>query len=196
MLQEGEIERLWGTQVKVDLRLVRRDQSGLRAAVREGLFREDLYYRLNVIAFRSTLREDRRDDVPLLAEHFLQIFTNRNARHLSVFRGPPRRRWRATTGRATCASSSNTVERAVVLSRGTPSIRRSLARGSHGSSSARDGKSLTFRGRTRWRRSSAGLHAPSPTRAATSACAPSCWASRRGPSTGGSRAARGDGEDI
>ena len=74
VLQEGEIERLGGSAAasKVDMRLVAATNQDLRARSREGRFREDLYYRLNVIAVHVPPLRDRRDDIPLLAEHFLQ----------------------------------------------------------------------------------------------------------------------------
>ena len=81
VLQEGEVERLGGRTMKVDLRLVAATNQDLRAAVREGRFREDLYYRLNVIAVPIPPLRDRRDDIPLLAEHFLQLYAERNGRH-------------------------------------------------------------------------------------------------------------------
>src|SRR6185436_7563567 len=80
VLQEGEVERLGGRTTKVDLRLVAATNQDLRASVKEGRFREDLYYRLNFIAMRSPPLRERRDDIPLLAEHFLQVFATRNGR--------------------------------------------------------------------------------------------------------------------
>src|SRR5207247_10909287 len=85
VLQEGEVERLGGRTTKVDLRLVAATNQDLRAAVKEGRFREDLYYRLNVIAVPIPPLRDRRDDIPLLTEHFLQLYAERNGRRLSGF---------------------------------------------------------------------------------------------------------------
>src|SRR5436190_13600997 len=85
VLQEGEVERLGGRTTKVDLRLVAATNQDLRAAVKEGRFREDLYYRLNVIAVPIPPLRDRREDIPLLAEHFLQLYGDRNGRHPAGF---------------------------------------------------------------------------------------------------------------
>ncbi|HEX9445383.1 MAG TPA: sigma-54 dependent transcriptional regulator, partial [Candidatus Binatia bacterium] len=85
-LQEREFERVGGTKpIHVDVRIVAATNRDLEAAVREGRFREDLYYRLNVIAVPIPPLRDRREDVPLLAEHFLQVFATRNGRKLSGF---------------------------------------------------------------------------------------------------------------
>ncbi len=145
VLQEGEIERLGGRTVKVDLRLVAATNQDLRAAVREGRFREDLYYRLNVIDVPIPPLRDRREDVPLLAEHFLQIYVERNGRHLSGFSRAAADALGRYDWPGNVRELENTVERAVVLSRGTaieledlsPEVRT-------GGSAAGDGKSLTF----------------------------------------------------
>ena len=145
VLQEGEIERLGGRTIKVDLRLVAATNQDLRAAVREGRFREDLYYRLNVIAVPIPPLRDRREDVALLAEHFLQLFSERNGRHLSGFSRAAADAMVRYDWPGNVRELENTVERAVVLSRGnaieiddlSPEVRT-------GSSTVGDGKSLTF----------------------------------------------------
>ena len=130
VLQEGEVERLGGRTTKVDLRLVAATNQDLRAAVREGRFREDLYYRLNVIAVPIPPLRHRREDIPLLAEHFLQIYGERNGRRLAGFSRAAadalaRHEWPGNV-----RELENTVERAVVLSRALVGrARRSAARG-------------------------------------------------------------------
>ena len=83
VLQEKEFERVGGTRtIKVDVRLVCATNRNLEEAVAKGDFRADLYYRINVVpVFIPALRE-RRDDIPLLAEHFLKAFNEENGRQL------------------------------------------------------------------------------------------------------------------
>src|ERR1700734_1200647 len=75
VLQEREFERLGGTKtVKVDVRLIAATNRDLRAALEEGTFREDLYYRLNVVPIDIAPLRERREDVPALVKYFLEKF--------------------------------------------------------------------------------------------------------------------------
>ena len=80
VLQEGEYEPLGGNTVKADVRIVAATNRDLRAEVEAGRFREDLYYRLNVIAVTAPPLRARREDVPLLVDHFLGVYCTKNGR--------------------------------------------------------------------------------------------------------------------
>ncbi len=74
-MQEKRIERVGGTKpIELDVRIVTATNLDLEKAVKEGSFREDLYYRLNVITIPLPPLRERRDDIPLLVEHFLQKY--------------------------------------------------------------------------------------------------------------------------
>jgi DNA-binding NtrC family response regulator len=79
VLQAREFERVGDSQtVKVDVRVIAATNADLKRMVEEGSFREDLYYRLNVIPIRIPPLRERRADVPLLAQHFLERFGREN----------------------------------------------------------------------------------------------------------------------
>jgi two-component system response regulator HydG len=145
VLQEGEVERLGGRTTKVDLRLVAATNQDLRAAVKEGRFREDLYYRLNVIALRIPPLRERRDDIALLAEHFLRLYGERNGRHLAGLSRAAAEALLRYDWPGNVRELENTIERAVVLSRGAAvEIEDLPAEVRSGTGGATDGKSLTF----------------------------------------------------
>jgi transcriptional regulator with PAS, ATPase and Fis domain len=76
-LQEREFERVGdNTTIKVDVRVIAATNSELAKMVAEGSFREDLYYRLNVIPIHLPPLRDRREDIPLLVSHFLEKFSS------------------------------------------------------------------------------------------------------------------------
>ncbi|BBU82462.1 hypothetical protein EIMP300_38620 [Escherichia coli] len=83
ILQEREFERIGGHQtIKVDIRVIAATNRDLQAMVKEGTFREDLFYRLNVIHLILPPLRDRREDISLLANHFLQKFSSENQRDI------------------------------------------------------------------------------------------------------------------
>jgi two-component system response regulator HydG len=80
VLQEGEYEPVGGDTVRADVRIVAATNKDLRAEVAAGRFREDLFYRLNVIAVTAPPLRSRREDIPLLVDHFLGVYCAKNAR--------------------------------------------------------------------------------------------------------------------
>jgi DNA-binding NtrC family response regulator len=77
-LQESEFERVGGVKtIRVDVRLVAATNSDLKKEIAAGTFREDLYYRLNVVPIRLPALRERREDIPLLVDHFVKKFDAR-----------------------------------------------------------------------------------------------------------------------
>ena len=121
VLQEGEYEPVGGTTERADFRLIAATNRNLEQAVEAGTFREDLYYRLNVIAITSPPLCHRRDDVPLLVDHFLDLYCRKNGRpRMNVTREALETlagyRWPGNV-----RELENVVERAVVLAK-TPEL--------------------------------------------------------------------------
>jgi two-component system response regulator HydG len=80
VLQEGEYEPVGGDTQRADVRIVAATNRDLRAEVAAGRFREDLFYRLNVIAITAPPLRTRREDIPLLVDHFLGVYCAKNGR--------------------------------------------------------------------------------------------------------------------
>src|SRR5882672_1813898 len=118
VLQEGEYEPVGGDTVRADARIVAATNRDLRAEVAAGRFREDLFYRLNVIAVTAPPLRARREDVPLLVDHFLGNYCAKNNRpRLSVAR-PVMQLLCDYAWPGNVRELENVIERAVVLCRG------------------------------------------------------------------------------
>ncbi len=120
VLESGEFTRVGGSEtLKVDTRVIAATNRDLLSEVREGRFREDLFYRLNVFSILVPPLKDRRDDVPLLVDHFVKRFAERHGRSptMSVPSSTMQRlvsyHWPGNV-----RELQHVVERAVILSRG------------------------------------------------------------------------------
>ncbi len=127
VLQDGVVERLGGTEpVRVDVRIVAATNRDLAAEVRAGRFREDLFYRLNVIAIRLPPLRERREDVPLLASVFLRRLAERHGKVLSGYAPDALAALEAYSWPGNVRELEHAVERAVVLSVGPQIEERDL----------------------------------------------------------------------
>ena len=117
VLQEGEYEPLGGHTEKASFRLIAATNRDLRAAVDVGDFREDLYYRLDVIAVTSPPLRDRRDDIPLLVDHFLARYCEKNGKPTMKVTRSALDQLMAYDWPGNVRELENVIERAVVLSK-------------------------------------------------------------------------------
>jgi two-component system response regulator AtoC len=118
-LQEEEIRRLGDTQdIKVDCRVVAATARDLAEEVRRGAFREDLYYRLNVLAIHLPPLRDRREDIPLLVDHFVRRMNARMALSITGSSPEAMRQLLDYDWPGNVRELENTVERAMVLTDG------------------------------------------------------------------------------
>ena len=116
VLQEMEFERLGGMKtIKVDVRIVAATNRDLKEMVREGTFREDLFYRLNVIPIHSPPLRTRGDDIILLANHFLEFFSKRHGKTALMLTGEAREMLKAYTWPGNIRELENSMERIVLL---------------------------------------------------------------------------------
>jgi len=119
VLQEKTIERIGsGQSVAVDVRVLAATNKDLAAEVREGRFREDLYYRLNVVAIEMPPLRLRGGDTLVLAEHFLQKFARENHKPLDGFTDAARTKLLGHRWPGNVRELENAIERAVVMSEG------------------------------------------------------------------------------
>lgn len=118
-IQDGEIRALGQTQSKqVDVRIIAATNQDLEREVDLGHFREDLYYRLNVIRIYLPPLRDRREDIPLLAVHFLKHYGRLNHKNINGFEPEALSYLMNATWRGNVRELENAIERAVVLCKG------------------------------------------------------------------------------
>jgi two-component system response regulator AtoC len=115
-LQEHEIKRVGGTEsLKVDVRIIAATNQQLEPLVREGKFREDLFYRLNVVTITLPPLRDRREDIPLLANHFVQKFSEEYKKTISYISPEALEILLQYSWPGNVRELENTIERAVIL---------------------------------------------------------------------------------
>jgi two-component system response regulator HydG len=117
-LQEREFNRVGGeATIQVDVRVIAATNKNLKDRINDGAFREDLYYRLNVVELEVPLLSDRKEDIPLLTRHFLEIFADKNRKEIKGFTPQAMDNLIRYNWPGNVRELMNAVERAVVLAR-------------------------------------------------------------------------------
>jgi two-component system response regulator HydG len=118
VLQEREVTRVGGEKViQVDVRVIAATNKDLADLKNRGLFREDLYYRLNVVSLEIPSLNERREDIPLLAQQFLGMFSAKNNKEIKGFTPGAMDRLIRYDWPGNVRELMNAVERGVVLTR-------------------------------------------------------------------------------
>ena len=116
-LQEREFERVGGNQtIQVDVRIIGTSNRDLEEAIEEGKLREDLFFRLNVIPLYVPALRERRDDIPMIMDHFLEKYARENGRPITGYTANTRELFLKYDWPGNVRELQNSVERAVVLS--------------------------------------------------------------------------------
>jgi len=116
ILQEREVTRVGGAEViKVDVRVIAASNKSLKEEIQKGNFREDLFYRLNVVSLHVPPLRERKEDIPMLAQHFLKHFSKRNNKNIQGYTPRAMQKIMAYSWPGNIRELMNAVERAVVL---------------------------------------------------------------------------------
>ncbi len=116
VLEEKEFARVGGNEpIKADVRVISATNKDLRKAIEDGEFREDLYYRLNVVNIELPPLRERKEDIPLLAEHFLDTFALENGKEIKGFTSDALQFLLDHDWPGNVRELENAVERAVIL---------------------------------------------------------------------------------
>ncbi|TNE92019.1 MAG: sigma-54-dependent Fis family transcriptional regulator [Deltaproteobacteria bacterium] len=119
VLESSEFQRVGGSEtVSVDVRVVAATNKNLAKEVQEGRFREDLYYRLNVITLKVPPLRERKGDIPLLVDHFVRQFSARSGRAVPTVSRHSLERLMAYPWPGNVRQLEHHIERAVILNRG------------------------------------------------------------------------------
>ena len=120
VIQEGEFERLGATKtIKVDARIIAATNRNLRIAVEQGIFREDLWYRLNVFPITVPPLRDRKEDIPGLVEHFVRKFSGKLGKQISSISPGSLRMMKEREWPGNIRELANVVERAMINTEGS-----------------------------------------------------------------------------
>ena len=118
VLQERELTPVGGAEViAVNVRVIAASNKDLKKEMEQKRFREDLFYRLNVVALNVPSLKDRKEDIPLLAQHFQQVFVTKNKKNIKGFTPQSMEKLVKYKWPGNVRELMNAVERAVVLSR-------------------------------------------------------------------------------
>lgn len=118
-LQQGELQRVGSDKmIQVDVRILAATNKNLREEVAQKHFREDLFFRLNVISIEAPALRNRADDIPLLAAHFMEKFSLRNRKQIRGFTNAALDALVRYTWPGNVRELENAIERAVILSTG------------------------------------------------------------------------------
>ena len=116
VLQEREFERVGGTElIKVNVRVISATNKDLEDAMKKGEFREDLYYRLSVFPIRLPALRERKEDIPLLAAHFLKKYSEQESKEIEAIAPEALELLMAYNWPGNVRELENAIERAVVL---------------------------------------------------------------------------------
>lgn len=127
VLQEREFERVGGTElIKVDVRIISATNRDLEEAMKKGEFREDLYYRLSVYPIKLPPLRDRKEDIPLLAAHFLKKYSDQENKKVENINPDALELLMAYNWPGNVRELENAIERAVVLSTGDEIMAKEL----------------------------------------------------------------------
>jgi two-component system nitrogen regulation response regulator NtrX len=117
ILQERKFERVGGNRtIEVDVRVIAATNKDLEEEIQEGNFRQDLYYRLNVLPFHVPPLRERREDIPLLAKHFLSYFCSKESRDTKILEQDAIEAMMAYNWPGNVRELKNIVERLVIMS--------------------------------------------------------------------------------
>jgi two-component system NtrC family response regulator len=118
VLQEKEFERVGSSRsIRVNVRILSATHRDLEALVKAGRFREDLYYRLNVVTIALPPLRERRQDLPLLIDHFVRVFAEKNGKKVRGFTSAAREILLRYDYPGNVRELENIIERAIVLTR-------------------------------------------------------------------------------